>query len=279
MANVDRYSPISLIRSSRSRSLLSRDSEPSLRRFVLRYWCIEAPLATDGVHPRIFEELAVPDACADLVIATREADRENSEIRLFWTSSGPFSMTLGHEGTRLFGITFAPGGLAALTRSPPEELAAIGTGSPIELDRRWADSLRAIARAPSPTAMARAADSELARTADGTGLPERLQNALHSMYASGGTLPVEEVARREGMSRRQLERLLRSAAGTTPKRLSRTLRFQSVLRCALGPRRPSWVELAMRFGFYDQSHLIDEFRFFSGLSPDEFLHRTIPVSP
>lgn len=35
-----------------------------------------------------------------------------------------------------------------------------------------------------------------------------------------------------------------------------------------------WADLALDCGYYDQSHFINEFRDFSGLSPLEFLQRT-----
>ena len=35
-----------------------------------------------------------------------------------------------------------------------------------------------------------------------------------------------------------------------------------------------WADLALGCGYYDQSHFINEFRSFSGLSPLEFLERT-----
>jgi AraC-like DNA-binding protein len=35
-----------------------------------------------------------------------------------------------------------------------------------------------------------------------------------------------------------------------------------------------WADLALGCGYYDQSHFINEFRSFSGLSPLEFLQRT-----
>ena len=35
-----------------------------------------------------------------------------------------------------------------------------------------------------------------------------------------------------------------------------------------------WADLALRCGYYDQSHFINDFKSFSGLSPVEFLRRT-----
>src|SRR5215472_308012 len=40
------------------------------------------------------------------------------------------------------------------------------------------------------------------------------------------------------------------------------------------PTKTAWADLALGCGYYDQSHFINEFRSFSGLSPLEFLRRT-----
>jgi hypothetical protein len=55
----------------------------------------------------------------------------------------------------------------------------------------------------------------------------------------------------------------------TPKRFCRVRRFQAVLRripaCAI-----DWAEIALAGGYFDQPHLIHDFRAISGLSPVEY---------
>jgi len=41
---------------------------------------------------------------------------------------------------------------------------------------------------------------------------------------------------------------------------------------------PDWADLALEGGFYDQSHLVNEFRALCGVTPTEFLGRTASVS-
>jgi AraC-like DNA-binding protein len=43
-----------------------------------------------------------------------------------------------------------------------------------------------------------------------------------------------------------------------------------------GATQVPWAALADQCGYYDQSHLINEFRSFSGLSPVELVRQTRP---
>ena len=62
--------------------------------------------------------------------------------------------------------------------------------------------------------------------------------------------------------------------GLTPKRYARVLRFGVLLPSLapslvrLGPR--DWAQLAAGAGYFDQSHLIREFRQFAGMAPGAY---------
>ena len=83
-----------------------------------------------------------------------------------------------------------------------------------------------------------------------------------------GHIRMEPLARRMGVSLRQVERRFRDAVGVGPKALSRVVRFQEVLRRLPGDE--AWVAVALDCGYYDQAHLIRDFRQFVGLPPRGF---------
>jgi methylphosphotriester-DNA--protein-cysteine methyltransferase len=73
--------------------------------------------------------------------------------------------------------------------------------------------------------------------------------------------------------------LFRQQVGLTPKALARVHRYRGAL--ALVDRADGqvpWTELANACGFYDQSHLINEFRRFTGFAPVELARRDRPDS-
>ncbi len=96
------------------------------------------------------------------------------------------------------------------------------------------------------------------------------------MAASGGRLGTGELARDAGISRKHLAGLFRDQVGLAPKTLARIHRFQCALARVQAGCNPDWCELALHCGYYDQSHLIHDFRQFTGLAPTAFARQARP---
>jgi hypothetical protein len=68
---------------------------------------------------------------------------------------------------------------------------------------------------------------------------------------------------------RTLRRAIVETIGVPPKYVQRVQRLHRAVRSADSSPVPDWARLAVETGFYDQAHLIREFRTFTGLSPTE----------
>jgi AraC-like DNA-binding protein len=103
--------------------------------------------------------------------------------------------------------------------------------------------------------------------------------AVDRLAASGGGITIEELATESGFTRKHLGNLFRQQVGLSPKALARVHRFRGALDLLdrAGGDVP-WAALSERCGFYDQSHLINEFRRFTGLTPVELARRDRPDS-
>ena len=82
-------------------------------------------------------------------------------------------------------------------------------------------------------------------------------------------LRLHEVARQLRVSERQLRRVVLQSTSWTPKYLQRVLRMNHAVAVADRFARPQWAQLAADCGYYDQPHLIAEFRALTGRSPLE----------
>ena len=84
-----------------------------------------------------------------------------------------------------------------------------------------------------------------------------------------GGVTVAELAACAGVSRQYLGRVFLEEVGAPPKLFCRLARFKAALACAAQARawRDDGASLAAEFGYVDQSHMIAEFREFSGLTP------------
>jgi AraC-like DNA-binding protein len=86
----------------------------------------------------------------------------------------------------------------------------------------------------------------------------------------GGRVSIDDMARSHGLSRQQFARRFCDAAGLPPKQFARITRFQALVHALLSTDVSRWVSVAPAVGFYDQAHMINEFRAFAGSPPTLF---------
>jgi len=80
-----------------------------------------------------------------------------------------------------------------------------------------------------------------------------------------------------GLSHTRFIQLFRENVGLTPKLFYRVRRFRT-LPDRIGKGMPvNWAELAVDCGYFDQAHLIRDFRAFAGITPLEY-SRAMPDS-
>jgi AraC-like DNA-binding protein len=88
--------------------------------------------------------------------------------------------------------------------------------------------------------------------------------------AQGGRVCVHAMAERYGLGRRRFGREFFEATGLPPKLYARISRFQWLLRALLSNDVSRWASVSSAAGFYDQPHMINEFRTFTGSAPTVF---------
>ena len=94
--------------------------------------------------------------------------------------------------------------------------------------------------------------------------------ASHLMTRRAGHVSIHDLAAAHGLSRQQFTRRFSAAAGLPPKQFARISRFQSLVHALLSTDVTQWALVAPALGFYDQAHMINEFRAFAGCSPTVF---------
>ena len=99
---------------------------------------------------------------------------------------------------------------------------------------------------------------------------EIVEGASQMITAGRGLASIDDVSRTLSVSARRLERRFQDRFGLTPKFFSRIVRFQNLLGVLREERKENLLGTALSFGYYDQAHLIHEFKEFSGKSPAAF---------
>ena len=83
------------------------------------------------------------------------------------------------------------------------------------------------------------------------------------------TLSIAALCRSLEVSERHLRRVVRQTAGFSPKHLQRIERLERAIAAADVQPSPDWARIAGESGYYDQAHMIDEFRALAGGTPAE----------
>jgi AraC-like DNA-binding protein len=90
--------------------------------------------------------------------------------------------------------------------------------------------------------------------------------------------PTQSLVRRLDRTERRVQQLFADHLGLAPRSFARLVRWHRLVRSLRGVARPAWAGLALDHGYFDQAHLVRDFRAFSGLTPTEFLRRRISGS-
>lgn len=171
---------------------------------------------------------------------------------------------------RAFVIQFKPGWSRTLFGVPAHQL----TDQLVSLEDLWASAGRAVtaellATHSVPELLHRLSRVIAARApSESTSAP--LARRAARLFEASETR-VETVADELGVSTRHLRRAFLESVGITPKDFSRGVRLQRAISASA--RSKDWGVIARDAGYYDQAHLIGDFRDLTGLTPSAFVAR------
>jgi len=102
--------------------------------------------------------------------------------------------------------------------------------------------------------------------------------AMKELMRSNGTCSIESIASLSCLSLRQFERKCHERIGLPPKVFARLIRFSKAYR--LRERQPgiSWTKIAHECSYFDQMHLIRDFKEFAGITPSA-IEKELALAP
>ncbi|MCI0446079.1 helix-turn-helix domain-containing protein [bacterium] len=102
---------------------------------------------------------------------------------------------------------------------------------------------------------------------------DRVDYVIQKIIESQGNVSINSICHSLDLSRQHLARLFQEYVGIRPKQFARVIRFQALLKNVRQTQKVNWADEAAMLGYYDQAHLITDFRQFSGTSPEKFTSR------
>lgn len=76
-----------------------------------------------------------------------------------------------------------------------------------------------------------------------------------------------------GYSQKHFINLFREQVGVLPKQYLRIMRFQKAIGAIENNQPIRWSNIALESGYYDQAHFINDFKQFSGFTPNEYIKK------
>ncbi len=98
----------------------------------------------------------------------------------------------------------------------------------------------------------------------------RCEHAV-ALLEADPTRPIADIAEEVGVSHGQLDRDVKRVVGLTPRVLARLLRMRRLLEALDVHGEVAWSGHAHDLGWYDQAHLIRDFRRHTGVTPSAYL--------
>ena len=176
-------------------------------------------------------------------------------------------VTTEHPGRSLgMQVNLEPLAARVLLGVPVHELA----NRTVELEEVLDDPflVERLAEAPDWSARFQLLDETLSRRLGDAQPSREVEWAWRRLRSTNGRIPVGALADALGWSRKRIVARFRDEIGLPPKAVARLCRFERARELA---GTMPWAELAVDCGYYDQSHLINEFRAITGRTPETFL--------
>jgi AraC-like DNA-binding protein len=237
---------------------------PPLAPYVRCFWVARTSptdVAAGALQP------VLPDGCMDVILARHGTERDGRDAFALtavgtmtrWLDAVPLPLRLG--------VRFEPGMGPLFLRAPAPRL----TDAEVPLaDVCGEDARRLLGElADRPSLAARIATLErwlLRRLERAAPVDADVHAVVGRIVAAPDRGRVGPLAGGAGLGERQLRRRFEAAVGVGPKRFARIVRLQNALRLAASGAG-SWAQVALDAGYYDQAHLIGEFRSLAGRTP------------
>jgi AraC-like DNA-binding protein len=272
------YQVLSAFATSEPIVFLEEPPNPALCSWVRSLWYCRAPRFS---HHR---ERVLPNGCIQIIFnlsrsyLTDCGDDGKASRRLpraiVVGTRARFGVVDTADMEEMVGILIEPGGFAGLFR----ERADLFFKRSIGLEEVWAGTslTERLCEVPTPEKLRTLEVFLTGRLHPGTRRSELVDQGLHLFREKG--FRVAECARSVGVNERRLSQVFREQVGMSPKMWCRIRRFQTAVRALHNGVDVPWTELALRCGYYDQSHFANDFRAFSGINPTTYFSTPWPLA-
>ena len=179
------------------------------------------------------------------------------------------TITMGYRHL-VIKVGFQPGGLYRLLGIPMQELLRTEAFDASELLGNEIKNVNEqLNEAASFAGMIQIIESYLLNKIKNVKSQLPIDFVLPLLIREGGLINIDYLARMACLSGRQFERVFKDRIGLSPKFFSRLVRFGNAWVLKESSPTITWTKIAHQCGYYDQMHLIRDFKEFTGTNPSD----------
>lgn len=254
---------------------------------TLRDFAVPATMRLSVAHVIAYEEWfakgseaierVLPDGASRLLINLQAG---TASVYVAGASARPILLTMrGHM--RGLSIALRPGATLGLFGIPASDLAGHTVPWDAIVKRAYRDlpeQLAATAGDGARAALVLQSLRTMRQTSEASSLRSVAYAASRLRADAAGGISIRALAGEMKLTERRLQQVFAAQLGLSPGVWRRLQRLHATLRLLRSAEAPQWAELALRAGYFDQSHLINDFRALCGLTPQQFLRRIVSHS-
>lgn len=94
--------------------------------------------------------------------------------------------------------------------------------------------------------------------------------AIGEMTERPDRISIARMNEKIGYSQKHFVEMFRKQIGVTPKSYLQIMRFQKAVKTIDAAVQIDWGKIALDCGFYDQAHFINDFKHYSGFTPEQY---------
>jgi AraC-like DNA-binding protein len=104
-----------------------------------------------------------------------------------------------------------------------------------------------------------------------------IQGVADFLIHEKGLVPVQDLACHCNMTLQTFEVQFTEQVGIVPKLYSQLVRLGRTIELKMSSPKESWTNIGLTCGYYDQNHLVKEFKKFTSFAPNKFFEKMHPV--
>lgn len=233
---------------------------PALAGYIAAYWTAKG----DGIELK--KEKILPDGCVDIIFnlgadcktANGTYTLHNEKVYLVGTTTRFIEVNMNTD-TKLWGIRFKPAAFSVFFKFGSLDKV---TDKTVAFEKKLLPDLKTIQYSTAYLNHFFLNKSSKPKLF--------LLPIIADIHQHGGQLNVSTLAQQHCSTVRQLERSFKHHIGISPKEFINIVRFQSALaRIKNNFSQRSLLDIALECGYYDHSHLTNEIKRYTGVSPNQ----------